>query len=141
MTTAERYSLLDHTADLGLEIYGRDLPELFANACFALFDNITDLSLLSGKSSKTITVTGDDTADLMINWLRELLGMWTVDGLLVKSSRMIDVSETKLTAKILFDPYAPGRHILKSDIKAVTYHDVQVRRQDSGWTARVVVDV
>lgn len=137
----KRYRLLDHTADLGLEIYGRDLPELFANACFALFDNITDLSGVAGDASKTITVAGGDAADLMINWLRELLGLWTVDGLLVKSARITDMSETELTAKLLFDPYAPGRHFLRSDIKAVTYHNVTVEQKNNVWTARVVVDV
>lgn len=139
--TTERYRLLDHTADLGLEIYGRDLPELFGNACFALFDNITDLSRVAGESSKVITVTGDDTADLMINWLRELLSQWTVDGLLIKSAQVTNISDTGVTAKLLFDPYTPGRHLLQSDIKAVTYHNVTVGRKNNVWTARVVVDV
>lgn len=139
--TAGRYRLLDHTADLGLEIYGRDLPELFVNACFALFDNITDLSLVTGDSSATITVTGDDRPDLMINWLREVLGRWTIDGLLVKEAQVLDLSATKLTANLFFDHYEPGRHVLTTDIKAVTYHNVTVVQQNNGWTARVVVDV
>ena len=141
MTSDDRYRLLDHTADLGLEIYGRDLPDLFANACFALFDNITDLSRVTGDAARTTAVSGEDTADLMINWLRELLALWTVEGLLVKSARIKDISETSLTADILFDAYSPARHVLKTDIKAITYHQAAVMPAPDGWTARVVVDV
>jgi len=38
-----KYRLLEHTADLKVEIFGRDLPELFANAAFMLFDVMVDL--------------------------------------------------------------------------------------------------
>ena len=135
------YRLLDHTADLGFEIYGRDLPELFVNACFALFDTITELSRVSGDTGGDISVTGVDRPDLMINWLRELLSLWTVDNRLIKSVRIVDLSETQLTAEITSDTYTPDRHILKTDIKAVTYHKAAVDRRENGWTARVIVDV
>ena len=135
------YRLLDHTADLGFEIYGRDLPELFANACFALFDNISDLSRVSGEITGTITVKGVDRPDLMINWLRELLSQWTIGNRLIKSVRVIDLSGTQLTAEITSDRYTPDRHVLKTDIKAVTYHKAAVDRRKNGWTARVIVDV
>ena len=139
--TALPYRLLDHTADLGFEIYGRDLPELFVNACFTLFDTITDLARVSGDSTATITVTGVDRPELMINWLRELLSLWTVGNRLIKSARIVDLSETQLTAEITSAPYTPDRHILKTDIKAVTYHKAAVDRTENGWTARVIVDV
>ena len=135
------YRLLDHTADLGLEIYGRDLADLFANACFALFDNITDLSRVKASVARSLAVTGDDLPDLMVNWLRELLALWTIDGLLVASARVKAVSETRLTAELACDAYAADRHDLRTDIKAVTYHQIAVTREAGGWTARVVVDV
>jgi SHS2 domain-containing protein len=135
------YRLLDHTADLGLEIYGRDLADLFANACFALFDNITDLSRVKASVARSLAVTGDDLPDLMVNWLRELLALWTIDGLLVASARVKAVSETRLTAELACDVYAADRHDLKTDIKAVTYHQIAVTREAGGWTARVVMDV
>lgn len=137
----EPYRLLDHTADLGFEIFGRDLPELFANACLALFDTITDLSAVNGNTVQRISVSGMDMPDLMINWLRALLSLYTVDGVLVKSAEIMDISETRLTAKLTSDTYSSDHHTLKTDIKAVTYHNVAVYRQDNHWTARVIVDV
>ncbi len=135
------YRLLDHTADLMFEIRGRGLPDLFANACLALFDTLTDLTRVTGDTVRTVTVTGVDRPDLLINWMRELLSLWTVDGLLIKSAKISDLTETRLTAELASDRYAPDRHILKTDIKAVTYHKAAVDRQGNGWTAHVIVDV
>jgi len=39
------------------------------------------------------------------------------------------------------DDYCPGRHVLKHEIKAVTYHQIQVSETESGWEARVIFDV
>ncbi len=139
--SAEPYRFVDHTADLGLEIFGPDPAGLFANACFALFDNIVELSSVTGQSQARLTVTGADWADLMANWLRELLGRWTIKGRLIKSARIDEVSKTTLTATICFDIYDPARHSLKSDIKAVTYHNLTVEQDNDNWIARVVLDV
>ena len=38
------YRIFDHTADLGVEVTGATLEELYAGAAFALFDLLTDLS-------------------------------------------------------------------------------------------------
>ena len=37
--------------------------------------------------------------------------------------------------------YDPNRHELKTLIKAVTYHQLEVRSSKVGWTARVVFDI
>jgi len=38
-----RYRVFDHTADLGIEVYGATVNELFTSAAFAVFDMLTDL--------------------------------------------------------------------------------------------------
>jgi SHS2 domain-containing protein len=37
------YVELDHPADIFLEVYGGDLPTLFENALFALYDQLAEL--------------------------------------------------------------------------------------------------
>lgn len=141
MTSREKYAVTEHTADLGLEIYGRDRQSLFVNACLALFDNIADLSTVAGEHQKTLSVTGVDAPDLLVNWLRELLALWNVDGLLIKSARLLVYSDSELFAEICYDSYVPGRHRLKSEIKAVTYHGLRLEKTECGWVAGVVLDV
>ena len=138
---SEKYQLINHTADFGIRVFGSDAKALFCNAAWALFDVLTETEALTGNDSCVITVSGDDWSDLMINWLREVLFMWNGREKLVKSVQILSLSEKKISAKIFFDAYIPDRHIIKTEIKAVTYHQVYVDSDPSGWEAGVIFDI
>jgi SHS2 domain-containing protein len=135
------YKLIDHTADFGIQVFGADPKALFTNAALALFDVITETDVLKGRDFCHIKVSGEDLSDLMINWLREMLYQWNGKERLVKSVRILSLSENKIFAKTYFDDYKPNRHTIKTEIKAVTYHQIQVKRSPSGWEARVIFDI
>ena len=137
----KKYKLIDHTADFGLQVFGSDSQELFTNAALALFDVITETDVLTGRDSCHITTLGEDWSDLMVNWLREILYLWNGKERLIKSIQILSLSENKISAKIYFDAYMPDRHIIKTEIKAVTYHQIQVKSSPSGWEARVIFDI
>ena len=138
---SKKYKLIDHTADFGIQVLGSDSQELFTNAALALFDVITETDELKGCNSCNITVSGADWSDLMVNWLREILYLWNGKERLVKSVQILSLSENKISAKIYFDAYKPDRHTIKTEIKAVTYHQIQVKSDPSGWEARVIFDI
>ena len=135
------YRLIDHTADFGIQVFGSDSKELFTNAALALFDVITEMDVLKGRNSCNITASGEDWPDLMINWLREVLYLWNGKEMLVKSVQILSLSENNISAKIYFDAYMPDRHIIKTEIKAVTYHQIQVKSSPSGWKAQIIFDI
>ncbi len=137
----EKYHLIDHTADFGIHVSGTDSKDLFANAALALFDVITDIDSLTGQNSCHMEVSGEDWSDLMVNWLREILYLWNGKERLVKSVNISALSANNLSAKVVFDPYDPDRHTVKTEIKAVTYHQIQVKRTPSGWSARIIFDI
>jgi SHS2 domain-containing protein len=135
------YEIIDHTADFGIEVRGADLRDLFENAGYAMFDVITDMNRSDALSGTAVNVSGEDWPDLMVNWLRELLYLWTGKGLLVKIINVISLSEYKLSADIKFDHFDPGRHLIKSELKAVTYHQISVEHEETEWKARIIFDV
>jgi SHS2 domain-containing protein len=137
----EKYHLIDHTADFGIHVSGTNSKDLFANAAQALFDVITDIDSLTGQDSCHLEVSGEDWSDLMVNWLREILYLWNGKERLVKSVNITALSANKLSAKVVFDPYDPDRHTVITEIKAVTYHQIQVKRTPSGWSARIIFDI
>ena len=137
----EKYHLIDHTADFGIQVSGSTSKDLFANAAEALFDVITEIDSLTGHDSCHMEVFGADWSDLMVNWLREILYLWNGKERLVKSANITSISEKKLSAQVVFDPYDPDCHTVKTEIKAVTYHQIQVKRTPSGWTARIIFDI
>lgn len=136
-----RYRTIDHTADLGLEIFGESPAALFENACLALFDTMCDLSCVREAHEQTLRVDGCDQTDLLINWLRELLALWTVEDKLIASVHVLSISETAVFAQLKYDRFQPKCHQMKREVKAITYHRAQVVERDGGWVARVVVDV
>ena len=136
-----KYEVINHTADFGIQVFGADAKDLFANAAFALFDLITYVDALKGLNEHEVHITGDDWPDTMVNWLRELLYLWTCKELLVKTTDIFYLTEHELTAKVNFDPYDPDRHEIKNEIKAVTYHQIQVEKRPSGWESKIIFDV
>jgi len=135
------YRRMDPTADCGIQVFGKDAKSLFENAGLALFDLIADISRVKSGCQYSIQVSGSDWADLMVNWLRELLYFWAGKELLVKEIEVSEISEYQVRAKIRVDAYNPMQHSLNHEIKAVTYHRIQVTSLPAGWEAIVVFDV
>ncbi|WP_372677732.1 archease [Desulfosarcina sp.] len=54
---------------------------------------------------------------------------------------MVLISDTSVSARVSTDRYQPGRHEILHEIKAVTYHQIEVSRTTNGWQAMVVFDV
>ena len=135
------YELIDHTADLGIVVTAEGIAGLFESAAHAMFDQILDRALLQGVTKETVTIAGIDKEDLMINWLRELLYFWTGRERLVKQVQVEQVDDTQITAGIWHDPFDPSTHEILSDIKAVTYHGINVQQTNGAWTATIIFDV
>ena len=135
------YRRIDPTADCGIQVFGKDLKGLFENAGLALFDMIADISLVNPACEYPVQVTGSDWADLMVNWLRELLHFWSGKELIVKEIKVMEISEYQLCARISVDVFDAAKHRLNHEIKAVTYHRIQVTNTPTGWEATVILDV
>ena len=136
------YRVFDHTADLGVEITAASREELYAAAAYALFDLTADLSTVRAGIAREIAVSGEDEADLLVNFLREALYAWSGDGFLSKTCLVREATPRRLRAVLRGERFDPDRHRLKQEIKAVTYHQASVRETEAGsWTARVVFDV
>lgn len=136
-----KYILIDHTADIGIDVFGDSLQELFTNAAFALFDIITDLSKVEGTAEYAISVSGIDKEQLLVNWLSELLYLHEVKNLLFRDFCITDIWDNQLNASIRGEVFAEDKHVIKTGIKAVTYHCLSIVREDHQWKARVIFDI
>jgi SHS2 domain-containing protein len=135
------YTLLDHTADLRVRITGTSRAALFKNAGLALADLICDPATLNPEQTLTIDIAGDDPADLMVNFLRELLYQWAGNEKLIKTVDILDISDDALSVRIHTARYKSDQHAILNEIKAVTYHQIAVDQTDDGWQASVVFDI
>ena len=134
------YRFVDHTADLGIVVRAGDAKGLFENAALALFDIIADSKGPGREEKKVINVIGEDLEDLMINWLREILYLWNGEEYLVQDVAVLELSERRLRAEVAVESYEPQIHTVKTEIKAVTYHQARVGPARGGWEAQVIFD-
>lgn len=137
----EFWRLLDHTADLGIEVEGPSLEELFSHAGEAIFELMVELDTVETAVSRHLVIEGADLADLWVNYLREVLYLWGGESLLMKKVQIINLTETSLEATLYGEPYNSRKHELMMEIKAVTYHQAEVVRTPEGWKGRVIFDV
>lgn len=141
-----RYRDLDHTSDLGMEIAGRDLPELFRNACFALFDNILNLEAVQTPDLRSITLESATLQELFLDWLRELLFRFSTEYFAVKDATVnirpgSDAESWRLAAVAKGEKFDPKRHRVKIEIKTPTYHMYAITKDENGYRATVILDV
>jgi len=135
------YSLLDHTADLGMLVRGNDLVDLYQNAGKALINLMLQRKALKGSTSMNISISGTDLEDIMVRWLGEILYLFEGENLVVTDLKIHPFSNLALKATLKTVPFDPNHHKIIREIKAVTYHQIQVVQQGGQWTARVIFDL
>jgi len=134
------YAFLDHTADLGINVRGEDLKSLFETAAKALMHLILEGESQAKTTDMNITVSGQDLPDLLVRWLGEILYLFEGEGLVVTFVRIGFISPTRLDAALRTVPFDPAVHKIHHEIKAVTYHQIQVTEKGSFWEAQVIFD-
>jgi len=135
------YRIFPHTDDLGVEVHGADLPELFEHAALALFDLMANVAQVTEQETCEFSVEAEDRELLLREWLGELLYYSISRHFLFKSCRIKKFSEQKLIASASGEPFNPQKHTLKREIKSVTYHELQIKNQGNRWEARFVLDI
>jgi len=135
------YRLVDHTADLGLEVFGKTGEELFANAASAVCELIVDRKGTGPTVVREMSVEGADREDLLVNFLREVLFLFNGEKMIPTSFTIEELDDRHLRGKVRVTAYDPARHRVRREVKAVTYHGTEVVETPTGWRARVIFDV
>lgn len=135
------YEVFEHTADIGLHIYGATLAELFIHAAQGMESLMVPLEQVRATTSQEIAVTGHDTLSLLIEWLNELVYLFDTAHLLFRDFEIDIISETHVAGRALGEPFDAQRHELSSAIKAVTWHQAAINRTPGGYQARIIFDL
>jgi protein archease len=138
--TRRGYRFLPHTADLRIEVRGKDLPELYASCVETLFSLLTDRRRVREAGSRALTIEGASSEDRLFFLLRKALLLFDVDRFLVRRAHG-RIQGNHVTVSVLGEPLDFSRHSLEREIKAVTRHAMRVEEQPVGFVAHFVVDV
>ena len=137
----KRYEQFPHTADIGIRVFGKDLKELFENAAFGMFDVIADLEGIKASEEENVEVHGAVPEELLIAWLDELLYRFCTKDIIYSKFEIEELSEDRIKAKVSGRPIAANRNRLKTEIKAVTYSGLKIKKTSSGCEVEIIFDV
>ena len=137
----KRYEFFDHTADIGIHLFGRSLPELFENAGFALFDIITDIASVREQEMRRFTLQRDSLDELLVEWLGSLLFISATELFLFRRFHVSQIDGESLQAEAWGEFLQEDVHTIKTEVKAITYHNLNVYQEQGLWHATVVLDI
>jgi SHS2 domain-containing protein len=135
------FRVLEHTADIGFEAWAASLGDLFREAAHAFAFIAFDVTNVAGEAEWPVHVTGVDLPALLVNFLDELLYLFDTSTFAPRDVTIEAIDAEHVHARLVGEPRDPGRHSWKLIVKAVTYHGLEVTRDDAGWRARVFLDV
>ena len=135
------FTFLDHTADLGIIVTGSDLRDLFEKAAHAMMQIMIEKRPPGKTRSLQLSVSGGDYADLMVRWLGEILYLFQGEGKVVISVKISSITQSHINSTLQTIPFNPQQHEVLAEIKAVTYHRIEVVSENGRWKATIVFDL
>jgi len=141
----KRYEFLEHVSDAFIAAYGKTLEEAFQNAAEAMFQTMIETRTVALRLEETVTAEGRDREALLYNWLETLLLKFDMEGKVYSKFEVEKIekrnSEFALKAKIRGEPYDAKKHEPKVEVKAVTYHQMEIKEQKGGYELKFILDL
>jgi len=141
----KRFEFLDHMADAYVAAYGASLAESFGNAALAMFEVMTDTSLVDPRIEDAVKVEEHDKKALLYSWLEDLLVRSELNGVLYSKFKVLDIEKQRdvfrLNAVIWGEPFDESKHKQKVGVKAVTYHRMEIIEKPGEVTLKFILDI
>ena len=140
MRMRPRYKILEHTADVGIEVEEEGLERALETAVLAMFDLMLDLEKVEPKEERVVEVGGEDLGDLVVSLLEEFLFLLDTEGFVPREVRVLELSLDPPRVRVMArgERADPRRHGIHLEVKAVTRHMLEV---DPRGRLRILFDV
>ncbi|MEO0225706.1 MAG: archease [candidate division WOR-3 bacterium] len=138
-----KYKYIEHTADLGIRVYGRNRTDLFKNAAHAVFETMLTINRTEhlARITQFFNLKGDSLAELLVEWLRELLFQFYTKQIVPEEFRIKFRGTRQLQAQVKFVKLERNNFRVKMEIKNVTYHNLKIRSTTKGYRTTIIFDV
>ena len=137
----EGYRILEHPADVGIEAFGLSLKDAFEYAALGLTSIIVEPASVDPSERRFVSLKGTDPENLLVRWLSEVLYLYDGEDFLLSDVNIARLSDGELDATLAGETVQEGKHKLKTDVKAITYHQLKVEETPDGVELRVFLDI
>ncbi len=144
MNNKMNFEYFDTTADIGIKTKSNSINEAYKNAALATLNIITDINKIKSKITKEIQIESEDEYGLLYDWITELLILLDSERY-IASEYEIDIKKENenyiLKATIIGDYYNTDIYNYKTEVKAITYHQMEIKQENSEYTIKFIVDL
>lgn len=141
----KKFEWIDHPSDIGFKAYGRNLEEAFENAALALSHILVDVKGVQPDIELEIKVEAEDKKALLYDWLEYILYQFSAEGVITsefKVSKILEKdNEYELIAKARGEKLDLNNHKVRTEVKAITYHMMEINYEKDYCTLQVIVDI
>ena len=141
MNDYREYEFFEHTGDVGIKVYGKTHRDLFQNAFKAFFAVLTYPEQIKPSQKKMISVKNEDWERLLVSWLSEYLYLFETDRWLFRTCEIQFLDENRVQAIGWGEKFNSERHEIKTEIKAVTYHQLSIQKKNDLWETKIILDI
>jgi protein archease len=135
------FEVLEHTADVGVRVYGGSFAELLKNAALALMSLITDRESVRPDEEVAFEAEAETGEELLIKMLSEILYLHEVRKMVFADADLELTDGYKLRGRLRGEKTDVSRHELLQDIKAATYHNLKIERVNDRFMAEIIFDI
>ncbi|MFX0029314.1 MAG: archease [Candidatus Hermodarchaeota archaeon] len=140
------FEFKEHTADVRVKSWGKTLEEAFSQAALSLMATITpNLSKISQEVMKQIEIEAEDKFALCFDFLSEFLYIFDVEELVfsyisVQSIEKVE-NKYKLYAAVKGEKFNKNKHEIGTEVKAMTYADMNIIQKKKRVEIEIVFDI
>jgi SHS2 domain-containing protein len=135
------YEYFDHAADVGIRVRGSSLPDLFLTGARALMAWIGSAPARDESFKESVSVEAESLEDLYVRWLQEVLYLFQQRHAYLTGAENLEVNDGLLRATITATEWDDASAVGFQEIKAVTYHQLELSREGAEWRASVILDI
>jgi SHS2 domain-containing protein len=130
------------SGDFVFEASGKTIEKLFESCAEACFSAMTELSKVNASEKFPVDVDAENIDDLLFNFLAELIFLKDTEKIfLSKFDIEIDIDKFSLNSVARGERIDYNKHDIKTDVKAVTYHNLQVKQVEGEFRVRAILDL
>ena len=140
------FEIIEHTADIGISAMAKSRGELFETCAFGMMEiilgkNPFDISEEKINEKRFVEIDGTDDEDLLYGFLSEILYLFDGEHIIPLNFMNSKFEEERFTTELKGIKFEPGKHDVDVEIKAVTFHGMDLKQVEGDWQTKVIFDV
>ena len=127
---------LEHRADFKIKVFGKTRRKLFLNALIGM-NEFFGAQVFKKKTKRKIRIESLDEESLLVDFLNEIIYLMQTNMETYDSVKFKQITRKRIEAEIF------GHKVSSFDkeVKAATYHGLDIEKTETGFETIVLLDV